>query len=50
MTRKRGRAGWAGRAALLAGLAANLVVPLLFILGVSQALRLWHQSGLPEAA
>jgi bile acid:Na+ symporter, BASS family len=29
---------------LLAGLAANLAVPLLFILGASQALRLWHNA------
>src|SRR5262249_30432396 len=29
-------------AALVAGLLANLLVPLLFILGVSQTLRLWH--------
>lgn len=28
--------------ALLAGLAANLLVPALFILGMSQSLRLWH--------
>ena len=28
--------------ALIAGLAANLVVPLLFIVGISQVMRLWH--------
>jgi BASS family bile acid:Na+ symporter len=36
-----------GAGLLLAGLAANLLVPLAFLLGLAQALRLWHN---PEEA